>query len=186
MRSILLKAEILCDSYKNLATKVPDNFHPEKSLGSTTCCNPKPHPEALWLLKLPINTPHFCIRSCDSAGDQCLLSTPLHVNTASLVLYKLKSCFHSGCVTSYVNSMENYCSSNWTSVLEVLHPAQLIVPNVEGSLLRHRNDVEKKKGHLRVDKNPLFQPCCIFCSSGSFKIFYMAWLNLKTWSPSQK
>lgn len=90
-------------------------------------------------------------QSCDSAGDQCLLSTHLNVNTASLVLYKLKSCFHSGCVTSYVNSVENYCSSNWTSVLEVLHPAQLILSNMEGSLLRPRNYMEKKKGHLTVD-----------------------------------
>lgn len=69
--------------------------------------------------------------------------------------------------------MENYCSSNWTSALEVLHPAQLIVPNMEGSLLTPRNYVEKKKGHLTADKKPFVPAYCILYSSDSFKIFYM-------------
>lgn len=57
----------------------------------------------------------------------------------SYISTSLKSSFHSGCVNSYVNWMENYCSSHWTLVLEVLHPVQLIVPKIVQSLLRHRN-----------------------------------------------
>lgn len=117
---------------------------------------------------------HQCAK-CDSAGDQCLLSTHLNLNTTSLLLYKLKSCFHSGCVTSNVNSMENYCSSNWTSVLEVLHPVQLIIPNMKGSLLGPRNHVEKKKGHLTADKNPLFQPAVF--SVHQILLKYFIWHN---------
>lgn len=121
---------------------------------------PKPHPDALWLLKLPIN--RYIYKYSILHMHQAVILLEISAYFPPMWMWTLHLWFYISWSHVSTQGVPPAMLTQWKIIVPVTEPLfwkfSTQPSSSYPSLLRPRNYVEKKKGHLTVDKKPLFQP----------------------------